>query len=248
MKRVMVPLFVALAYVTSAFAQEDATEATEGAATEQPQAAEEPKKEDKKAPVAIGAKEERPIGIRVGFHYTGVAASSLYSVATVGWHLGALYDLMRIVDVDLGDGAFQLRILLEPGAFVASRKSMIDAGTQVWLEVPITAAFTLSLFNSMRVKYALGPYIAIGTLGTFSETIPTGYTPGNIFGLPTEWKWSQSRLDIGQWHSFGFEQRNFKNWWVDVTYSAGFVDALEINKTSYSSIPWAVKFSVGYNF
>jgi len=245
MKKVMVPLFVALTYVTSAFAQGDATEATEGTVTEQPQAAEEPKKEDKKAPVAIGAKEERPIGIRVGFHASGVTGSwlsyssygSYYGSSGWGFHGGVLYDLMRFVDVDLGDGAFQLRILLEPGAFVATRKSVINGGKQLWLEVPVTAAFTLSLFNSMRVKYALGPYIALGTIGTFSQD----YGPV---------KHNQSRIDIGQWHTFGFEQNNFKNWWVDVTYSAGFVDVEEWEPETYKydNIPWAVKFSIGYNF
>jgi len=242
-----IALFATITFATAVFAQEDdGTESAQETAVveetpavaEEPPVVEEPKKE-KKSPIAVGSKEERPLGIRAGFNFSGVS----YYGSTLGWHLGALYDVMRIFSMELGGDAFQFRMLLEPGAFVTSRKSAVDGGTQIWLEVPATAAFTLSLFGGMRIKYALGPYIAFGTIGTFSKNEDLG---APFFSIP--FKREQSRLDFGQWHTFGFEQDNFKNWWVDFTFASGFIDAVSINGHGVSSPPWAMKFSFGYNF
>ena len=243
-----IALFATLTLATTIFAQEgDGMESEETPAVveetstvaEEPPVVEEPKKEEKKSPVAVGSKEERPLGIRAGFHFAGVS----YYGSTLSWHLGALYDVMRIFEMELGKDAFQFRMLLEPGAFVTSRKSAVNGGTQIWLEVPVTAAFTISLFGGMRIKYALGPYVAVGTIGTFSKSGDLG----NAL-IPIPYKIEQSRLDVGQWHTFGFEQDNFKNWWVDFTFASGFMDAVSINDKDVSSTPWAMKFSFGYNF
>jgi len=247
----LIAMFLAV-FATSIFAQED-TDTDQTAAVEET-AAPEPKKEEAKreAPIAVGAKEDRPLGIRAGFHISAITTpkqsssnpennypSVLGNGSYVGWDLGVLYDLMRIVDLELGGDAFQFRMLLEPGAFITSKGSVLS-GTQYWLEVPVTAAFTLSLFGGLRVKYGLGPYVALGTLGTFSEEI------GGV-------KYKQSRLDIGQWHTIGFEQRNFKNWWVDVYLTRGFMNAVsrEVDgksKNYEDNKPWAIKFVFGYNF
>jgi len=265
MKKIITPLFVALTFATSVFAQEDTdTGATDQTATvkettAEPQAAaEKPNKEEKKAPIAVGSKEERPLGIRVGFHFSGINTpkrsnlnSGTYTpnknsypyflgdASKIGWDVGVLYDLMKIFELEIGGDAFQFRMLLEPGAFVTSRASVFE-GSQYWLEVPITAAFTLSLFGGMRIKYALGPYVALGTIGTFSKD-ESGVT------------YSQSRLDIGQWHTLGFEQNNFKNWWLDVTFSGGLMNTVSYKQNGKkedfeSTTPWGLKFAFGYNF
>jgi len=248
---------LSLAFAASVFAQEDTTETTEQTAaveetpTEPSPAAEQPKKDEKKAPVAVGSKEERPLGIRAGFHWAGVNGGTYtYKIGAltqdvdvqgatgIGFHLGASYDLMRIFEIELGGDAFQFRMLLEPGAFITSRPSYIK-GTQYWLEVPITGAFTLSLFGGMRVKYAVGPYLAVGTIGEFSNEV-------TVAGVTT--KTEQSRFDFGQWHTFGFEQNHFPNWWFDVTIAGGLMDAVKVNdnKVNGSNI-WAFKLAIGYN-
>jgi len=250
----LIAMFLAV-FATNVFAQEDVateeTAAVEETAAPPPQmavAAETPKKE---APIAIGAKEERPLGIRAGFHLSGISApkwkfgsadnypAALGSGSDIGWDLGAWYDLMRIFEIEIGGDAFQFRILLEPGAFITTRGSVFG-GDQYWLEVPVTAAFTLSLFGGMRVKYAPGVYVALGTLGTFSDEID---------GV----KYKQSRIDVGQWHTLGFEQNNFKNWWLDIIFSSGFMSTVsrEIDgksKNYENTTPWALKFVFGYNF
>jgi hypothetical protein len=241
MKKVIMPLFAVLAFTTATFAQDEgeneaenetaATVATESVAEEVKP--EEPAKKEKKAPIAVGSKEERPIGIRAGFQLSSV--SGYIDAASWSWNLGVLYDVMRIFDIELGGDAFQFRALLEPGVFVAPRKS-IFGDSQYWVEAPVTVAFTLSLFGSMRIKYALGPYVAFGTIGTFSK---------DIAGIELK----QSRLDVGQWHTIGFEQNNFKNWWVDVNLIGGLMNTVKVADESVSgSTPFALRFSIGYNF
>jgi hypothetical protein len=248
MKKVMRLLLAALTLTTiAAFAQDEseAAIATDTQVATEPAKPEEPAKEGKKAPVAVGSKEERPIGIRAGFHISSVAGNPVIvsNAATVSWQLGVLYDVMRIFEVDLGE-AFLFRILLEPGVFITPKNSAIDGDSQYWLEMPITAAFTLSMFGGMRVKYALGPYVALGTIGSFSEKADA---------LGIKYETTQSRLDIGQWHTFGFEQNNFKNWWFDATFAFGFMESVTVKvdekKTKVKdSVPFDMKFTLGYNF
>jgi len=230
-----------LAFSTNIFAQEDAEIPAE---SDQPAAPAEQPKNEKKSPIAVGAQEERPLGVRAGIHISTVGS---YGGGTFSWQLGALYDVMRILDVDFGD-AFQLRMLFEPGAFITPRNSAIDGKSQYWIEVPVTAAFTLSVFGSMRVKYALGPYVAFGTIGKFSDKIETVIP---FLGTYTT-EWTQSRFDVGHWHTFGFEQDHFKNWWFDITFAFGLMDAVEIKtggtKTTPESAPFDMKFTIGYNF
>jgi hypothetical protein len=240
MKKAALSLFAILALTTAAFAQDESESEGQEAVTpeavaeqEAPVAepAPEPAKEEKKKAVSVGTKEDRPLGIRAGVGYSGIASG--YGSFNVGWHLGVWYDVIRIVDVQLGGDAFHLKMLFEPGLFATTRKSAIE-GTQFWFELPITAAFSLSLLNDFRVKYAIGPYIGVGVTGEYST---------EIYGVEL----SQSRFDIGHWHTIGIGYGKFA--WLDFSVAAGFMDIVEVaDKKVSGATPWSMKISGGWNF
>jgi len=228
MKKAIAPLFVALTFATSVFAQDDATtEATDQAtAVEQPTAepqaaAEEPKKEEKKSAFHMDKRPDPSWGIRAGAHFAGITGNDI----SFGYHLGAAFYPIKFFDASLGGDALGIKMFLEPNALFASKAGLV--GTQYWLEVPVNANFMFTVF-SFRLKYSVGPYGAVGLFGDFDKSV-TGDKVG--------------RFDVGLNQTLGYEFA--KNFWSDFSVGYGFINMVENDKKSSTFI---MKLTAGRDF
>jgi len=230
MKRVIVPLIVALTYVTSVFAQDDGAEATDGGAvTEQSQPAEEPKKEEKKSMFHVDKRPDPNWGFRLGIHFSGISGQTL----SFGWHLGGVLYPIKFFDASLGGDALGVKLFLEPNLFFLQKAGW--GGDQYWLEVPVMGNFMFTLFGS-RFKYSVGPYAAVGLFGEFDK-IKTVSSTGTLEDSKV------GRFDLGLNQTLGYEFA--KNLWSEFSLGVGFLDMVEKEKGSSNFI---MKITAGGDF
>jgi len=240
MKKTIAPLFMALAFATSVFAQEEvATEATEQqAAVEEPVAepqtvAEEPKAEEKKSAFHMDKRPDPAWGIRAGAHLAGIRGQTL----SFGYHLGAAFYPVKVFDASLGGDILGIKMFLEPNVLFVS-KSGWEGTHQYWLEVPVNANFMFTVF-SFRFKCSVGPYLAAGLFGDFDKVeIIDNILAGNKETSKV------GRLDVGANATLGYELA--KNLWSDVSLGLGFINMVE--KAKESSNNFIIKATIGYDF
>jgi len=233
MKRVIVPLFMALAFVSSVFAQDEAAaETTDQGAAAQPPAVEEPKQEDKKSAFHIDKRPDPVWGIRLGAHLAGISGQTI----SFGWHLGGSFYPVKVFDASLGGDIVGLKMFVEPNVYFTT-KSGWEGTNQYWLDVPVMANFMFTVF-SFRFKYCIGPYVGVGMFGDFDKVVTAAdIAAGNQGGRDV------GRFDVGLYNTFGYEWA--KNIWSDVTVGTGFIDMVDKESGSKNFI---VKFTAGLDF
>jgi len=171
-------------------------------------------------------KEEKPndgteIGIRGGVHLMTMGTFDL----SVGWHVGAVRDVMKLADLEtLGS------IYLQPGVLFFTKTSWFDTKTY-WLEVPVLASWKINNY-----RFYIGPYVNFGLLGDFEDKVETAVN--QVFGQQEPAK--MNRFDAGISFGTGVELWKF---WLGVSYNRGFIAISDY----YDDGSAAIKITLGFN-
>jgi hypothetical protein len=230
MKKLALTLTIALAANLFAQEEEEIVEEEDSPAVVQEQAApEETKKEEKKPAFHMEKRPDSDVGIRGGIHFSAIGTES----ATFGWHLGAYAYPVKFWDGSLGGDILGLKVLLEPGLFFLTKENPVLKKNQYWLEVPVNASLLFTVF-SMRIRYSVGPFVALGLFGDFE------YDYANPKTYETT-KEKMSRFDLGLTQTLGYEFA--KNLWSDLTVGYGFLDMMKYDNTS----TFIFKITAGFN-
>jgi len=241
MKKV-IALLTTLSLTTAVFAQEEAEESTQPSVEETATATVEEhsrptesaaeataahEAEGEKKPMFHVDKRQDPLwGIRGGVHFAGISGEDL----SVGWHIGGVFYPIKFFDIGFRGDLLGLKLFLEPRLFFVTKESIFKKN-QYWLEMPINASFVFTVAG-MRLKYAVGPNVAVGIIGDYEQNLGEG--AGDL---------KTGRFDLGLSNTLGYEV--FKNGWMELNTSSGFLNLVDGSKKSKS---FAIKITCGYDF
>ncbi|MDR2583442.1 MAG: PorT family protein [Fibromonadaceae bacterium] len=157
------------------------------------------------------------LGIRGGVHIMSMGTFDL----SVGWHLGAVRDVMKLADLEMFGS-----IYLQPGVLFFTKNSWFDTKTY-WIEFPILASWK---HNRYRVN--IGPYVNLGLLGDFEDKAATA-----ISGQREE---SMNRFDLGLSFGTSYELWRF---WLGASYNYGFIKVSDYHDSGSASY----RLTLGFN-
>jgi hypothetical protein len=159
------------------------------------------------------------VGIRAGVHVMTMGAFDL----SVGWHVGAVRDVVKIASMDEFGG-----IYLQPGLLFFTKTSWFDTQTY-WLEVPVLLSVKYKLFGRTG-RLNVGPYFNFGLFGDFEDKALAALNETS----------EMNRFDLGLSIGTGTE---FGRFWVGASYNYGFINVSDYYDYNSASI----KFTLGWN-
>jgi len=161
------------------------------------------------------------VGIRGGVHAMSMGVLDW----SVGWHAGAVRDVLKIADMDIFGNLY-----LQPGLLFFTKNSIFDKQTY-WLEVPVMLSWKYKIFRR-TYRSSIGPYFNVGVFGDFEDAVESAFAKESA---------SMNRFDAGLSVSQGSEWGWF---WIGATVNMGFVSVSDY----YDATAWSYRLTLGVNF
>jgi len=155
------------------------------------------------------------LGIRGGVHIMSMGTFDL----SVGWHFGAVRDVMKLADLEMFGS-----IYLQPGALFFTKNSWFNTQTY-WLEFPVLASWKYE-----RHRVNIGPYVNFGLLGDFEDKVASALSG----------EYEMNRFDLGLSLGTSYEIWRF---WLGVSYNYGFIKVSDYH--DYGSASY--RLTLGFN-